>query len=278
MEKNEIKAYMIMESTSEGIDMNAVEECKTDSGLFYLRFPTVLQRFNADNRNGRNYGDKAMTEGLMAENVQELYRDGNWMGEAGHPIGGDMERILTIDPANTSHRIVNFDVRGDYLHGTVETLDDGAQGTRMTKNILQGITPTFSLRALAKLMKRPGRSTLIRTRPRIVTYDWVYLPSHKEARIEGRDKIQQVRRPLSATSGQIVTESLIPVLESQILDFIKEESVNVKLTSDLCEVALEGMSLSPDGKLVYVKEGHNTYAMAVEDHLHHEIRSYMSNI
>lgn len=276
MEKNNIAAYIITESVSEPINMGQVEECK-HNGLHYLRFPAVLQRFNVKNRNGRDYGVKAMSEGLHAENIDELLREGSWFGEAGHPIGAKMDRILTIDPTNTSHRITGFDIRGDMLHGTIETLDNNGEGNRMTKMMLQGMTPAFSLRALAQLIKKPDGTSLIRQRPRIVTYDWVIFPSHKEAYGDKTQTIKQVHQT-TGTLGQNVNESAIAVTEAQILNFIKDESKNLKLTSDICEVALTDMKLTSDGSHVIVKEGVETYAIAVEDHINQQVRSFMSRL
>lgn len=278
MEKNEVVAYMVMEATSDPINRNLVEEHKDENGVHFLRFPTILQRFNVKNRNGRDYGAAAMAQGLAAENIQELIRKGSWCGESGHPMKADMERILTIDPANTSHRIVSYDIRGDMLHGVVETLDDNGEGTKLMKNTLQGIEPAFSLRALAKLIKQPNGTTLIRSQPRIVTYDRVYFPSHKEAYIGDMQRVQRVHKSIANTGSCVKESGLIALTEAEILNYIKEESNNVKLTSNIYDVCLQEMTLSADGSLVYVREGTSEIAIKIEDKIQMDYRSYMSKL
>ena len=59
---------------------------------------------------------------------------------------------------------------GNLIRGTIETLDDGSYGTALTKNVLQGENPSFSLRALAVLEKK-GNVTFVNKPPRVITYD-----------------------------------------------------------------------------------------------------------
>jgi hypothetical protein len=247
-------------------------------GLFYVKFDTVLQEFNKQNRNKRNYAGGPMVESLNAPHIQELIQKKTWQGEAGHPHSTDVARILTIDPKLTSHRINNFRVEGNFLKGEVETLDDGDYGTKMTKNILQGVEPAFSLRALASLIKQADGSSLMRSKCHIVTYDWVILPSHNTAYRDQTKPIQKIMQSVQADGNTVTESALVPVIESQITDFIKMESANVKLVSNVCEVAMESMSLSSDLSHVIVREGTNTYAIKVEDRIKYDVRRYMRGL
>lgn len=276
MKKQEVTAYLVMESTSEPIKPSNLQ-VYDKGGLFYVKFTTVLQEFNKQNRNKRIYMKEAMIPSLQAPHIRELIEKKSWKGEAGHPLTNDVQRVLTVDPKLTSHKINNFWVEGNLLKGEVETLDDGHYGTQMTKNILQGMEPAFSLRALASLVKQPDGTALVKTRCHIVTYDWVILPSHNTAYRDQSKPIQKIVKSIN-DDGNTVTESLVPVIESQILDYIKMESHNVKLISNICEVAMESMTLSKDLKHVILKEGTNTYFVNIEEKIKRDIRRYMSNL
>lgn len=277
MNKNEVAAFLVMESTMEPVKPTNIQVFDK-GGLFYLKFDATLQQFNKLNRNRRSYIDRPMMESLAAPHITELMQKKTWLGEAGHPMEEDVKRILTIDPKLTSHRINSFMLAGDLLKGEVETLDDGKFGTQMTKNILQGLEPAFSLRALAQLTKRSDGTSIMQSRAHIVTYDWVILPSHDKAYRDQSKPIQRVIKNIQ-NDGNTVTESaLISVMESQIIDLIKEESINAKLISNVCEVAMESMSLTSDLNYVILKEGSKTYHVKVEEKIKHDVRSFMARM
>jgi hypothetical protein len=277
MKKNEVAAYLIMESTSDPVkpkDLQVFDK----NGLFYVRFNTFLQEFNVKNRNRRSYAQGPMAQSLQAPHIAELLDKKTWLGEAGHPQTTDVARILTIDPKLTSHRINSIRLENNFLKGEVETLDDGHYGTQMTKNILQGLEPAFSLRALASLIKQGDGSSLMNSKCHIVTYDWVILPSHASAYRDTTTPIQKVVKSVQADGNSVTESALVPVIESQIMDYIKLESNNVKLVSNVCEVALESMKLTPDMKHVILREGTNTYAVKVEEKIKHDVRRFMANL
>ena len=277
MVKNEVAAYLIMESTMEPVRPKNLQ-VHDKNGLFYVRFETYLQEFDTFNRNRRNYALGPMMESLNAPHIRELIAKKSWKGEAGHPMTEDVKRILTIDPKLTSHKVNWFSLEGKLLRGEVETLDDGMYGTQMTKNILQGMEPAFSLRALAKLIKNGDGSSLIRSKSHIVCYDWVILPSHDKAYRDQSKPIQKVFKSLQDDGNTITESALVPVAESQIKDFIKMESHNLKVVSNVCEVAMESMSLTSDLSYAILREGSNTYAVKIEDRIKHDVRRFMANL
>lgn len=277
MKKNEVAGYLIMENVMEPTKPTNLQ-VYDKGGLFYVKFNTYLQEFDRQNRNRRTYAKLPMLDSLNAPHVQELMSKRTWFGEAGHPMEEDVKRILTIDPKLTSHRINSFYAEGNMLKGEVETLDDGGYGTRMTKNILQGMEPAFSLRALAALTKRADGSSLVQSKSHIVTYDWVILPSHDKAYRDQTKPIQKVVQDIQ-NDGNTVTESAtIPVMESQLKNFIALESANVKLISNVCEVSSSPISLTPDLKHAVLKEGSSTFLVNIEDKIRHEVRGYFSRL
>lgn len=289
MAKEELAAYLIMESPSDPVKPENIKVCDQNN-LFYVNFDTVLQRVDSLNRNNRSYVGKYMDLSLAKDHLQELIRNNTWMGESGHPDSEKVSRILTIDPNNISHRINRIWREGDLIKGNIDTLDDGSgPGMRMTRNILQGMEPAFSLRAMAGLTKKSDGTALMQSVAHIVTYDRVILPSHREAY---RDRSKETKL-ISRNSGQTpVHESafgldsheyaanpsgiLIPVVENSLMDFIQMESTAVNLVSNVCEVAMESMSISPDLQNAILKESGRTYIIPLEEHIKNETRSYMS--
>lgn len=277
MKKDEVIAHIIMESVAEPVKPKNVEVIERN-GLFYLQFDTVLQSFECLNRNRRIYSGDAIMAGLQKENVQELIREKSWMGEAGHPnSNADMGRIMTIDPKLISHKILDFRREGNLLKARIETLDNGGYGNQFTKNILQGMEPAFSLRALASTTKRADGTSIVQSTPHIVTYDWVILPSHREAY---RDKSKPINKIVKSISdiGNSVQEAFIPVTESSIIDFIAEDSKNVNIISDMYEVSMESMRVDPSGKFAILKENDTTYHVKLEDMISRDISRYMSGL
>lgn len=271
MEKEELVSWLVMESTTEPQKPKDLQVRK-DNGLLYVEFDSTFQYVNRQNRNRRTYRD-LLKQDIHAAHIREMQKANSWCGEAGHPMSNEMSRIMTIDPTNVSHHIPMITSTGDRIHGKVVTLDNGGVGTQMTRNILQGIDPAFSLRALTKLTKRPDGSTIAEGRSHIICYDWVFLPSHKEAYIDKSNPIRTVRKDVDKA---IVTESLVAVTESMIRDFIAMESVNVNLISNVYEVAKESMELTEDMSKVILREGNQTFLVKLEDKIQHDVMSYMN--
>lgn len=275
LNKEETIAYLIMEESMD-VQANNVQVFDKNN-IFYVRFNATLQDFNVKNRNGRIYMGSAMIPSLNAEHIMELQRNGSWFGEAGHPMSSDIKRILTIDPKLISHRITSHTVNNYKCTGVIETLDT-EMGRQMTKSIIQGMNPAFSLRALAPLVKKPDGTAVVQSKCHAVCYDWVVLPSHKAAYADQSAPVEKIIKNVTAGGNVITESSAVPVHENAIKDFIAMESSNVKLISNVCEVALGNMTLSNDMRHVILKEGTDTYVVSLEEKIKHDISNYMRNL
>ena len=238
MSNETTQGYIIMEATMEPMKPKIIKTVN-EPGLFYATFEACMQSFDCFNRNRRNYALKPMMDAMQADHIQELLRKGTWVGENGHPEGNDIKRILSIDPTKICHRMYNPEFRGNLLYMTIDTLNDDMWGKQFTKHIIQGLMASFSLRALASITKTNDGCGIIKTKPHIVTYDRVILPSHREAYM---DNSVPVTITQTTTEGAVTTEAFIPegnvyddsvteIKEAAILealDYVKDESKRVR--------------------------------------------------
>lgn len=279
MEKNEVVAHVIMEQTADPCAVNVRDFNK--NGMTYVIFETVFQSFGVKNRNKRIYDGDAVMASWNAPHIQELIRKKSFVSEYGHPLEQSMSRITQIDPARICGRINSYYRSGNLLKGEFETFDDGACGTMLTRRILQGLEPAFSVRMLAKLSKTNDGTMLMNQPGHLVTADCVILPSHCEAYRDESKSMNIVHKAITESAGMNITEEqykdmIFAINESMFTDFIKEESKNFKLVKNVEEVIGDSFHLTKDLNNIIIKESGNTYYVKVEDKIKHDIRNFMS--
>ena len=247
--KEKVLAYYICEASTDPIVARNIR-VHDKGGSFYITFDTVLQTFNVMNRNKRIYESDGMKSSLFADHILELQQNKSWCGEAGHPMGSDLQRSLTIDPKCISHKIDKHWITGNTCEGTITTLDDDALGKKMAKIILQGLNSAFSLRAVAPLTKRPDGVSVVKGKSHIVTYDWVILPSHKEAYQKNNEPLPLSNMNSAITSnGNTLKESCTVIENLQIAEYIATESANVAIVSNLCDIDARNITVSMDKQI-----------------------------
>jgi hypothetical protein len=279
IEKNEVVAHVIMEQTAEPCATNVRDFNK--NGMTYVIFETVFQSFGVKNRNKRIYDGDAVMASWNAPHIQELIRKKSFVSEYGHPLDQSMSRITQIDPARICGRINSYYRAGNLLKGEFETFDDGACGTMLTRRILQGLEPAFSVRMLAKLSRTKDGTMLMNQPGHLVTADCVILPSHMEAYRDDTKAMNVVHKTITESAGMDITEEqykdmVFAINESMFTDFIKEESENFKLIKNVEEVIGDSLHLTKDLNNIIIKESNNTYYVKVEDKIKHDIRNFMS--
>ena len=279
IEKNEVVAHVIMEQTAEPCATNVRDFNK--NGMTYVIFETVFQSFGVKNRNKRIYDGDAVMASWGAPHIQELIRKKSVVSEYGHPLDTSMSRVTQIDPARVCGRINSYYRAGNLLKGEFETFDDGACGTMLTRRILQGLEPAFSVRMLAKLSRDKDGTMLMNQPGHLVTADCVILPSHIEAYRDESKAMNVVHKAINESAGSAITEEqyrdmVFAINESMFTDFIKEESTNFKLIQNVEEVIGDSLQLTKDLNHIILKENNNTYYVKVEDKIKHDIRNFMS--
>lgn len=266
--------YAVFEQTTpEKPDLNIIKH-HTDNGLNYLRFSCCLQSFYGRNRNGRLWTPAQIKTMSEAAEVQELMQHKSFVGEAGHPVTNSdkeysLRRICSIDPLRTSHRIVSTSWKTPQLfYGVIETLDEGegSPGRRFMNNILQGIDPAMSLRSLVPQRKNADGTIDVLGPGRMICYDRVYLPSHKEA-----------YRDMDIPVKNICTKNDFEVVMESFGDFIMGHSDKVRRVVEDLEPTMEATVFDPESQMMSVKVNGGRVFVAPEMKYRDEIAHLMRN-
>ena len=264
--------YIILEndnSVSETTNVEVIEKPQ----LFYVRFNTVLQSLDCNNRNKRNYNGNALVEGLSTPEINELITNKKWKGECDHPITKDIQRIATVLSTKCSHYITKWWRDGNLIKGTIESIADGEglYGTALARRVLQNENPSFSLRALA-MLEKSGNITYVNKPPRVITYDEVNLPSHKEAYAD--PKKQKV---LDDGQKQFVYENgAIAIDAGDIKDMLVTKSDNLKIVCESFDIDPMSIGITDNGDMLTVKNGSDRIVFTPEKKLAKDISNYFS--
>ena len=257
--------FILMENDNSIQEVSHLDVIKNEH-LFFVRFDTILQSLDCINRNRRYYKGDAIYESITTPEVAELIRNNKLQSEAGHPVDGTPARIATVDSKYTCNIIKKMWRDGNLIRGSIETLDDGMYGTKLTKGILQGINPSYSYRGFAVIDKK-GNVSYVTKPPRFITYDEVNLPSHKEAYADP----QKIKVAKSYGGAEITFEGETvrpsdysrPILGSEIQEMLMRDSDNVK-------VVCESFGLDPTTLKTYgnhslsISNGSDTFVFQTE--------------
>lgn len=254
--------FILMENDNSIQEVNNLDVVKNEH-LFFVRFDTVLQSLDCINRNKRYYKGDAIYQSITTPEVTELLKNNKLHSESGHPVDGSPARIATVDSKCTCNIIKKMWREGNLIRGSIETLDDGMYGTKLTKSILQGVNPSYSYRGFAVIDKR-GNISYVNKPPRFITYDEVNLPSHKEAYADNK----KTKVSLNYDGSESVIESANKdasreILGSEIQEMLLKDSDNLK-------VVCESFDLDPSTLKTYgnhslsISNGMDTFVFQTE--------------
>jgi hypothetical protein len=239
---------------------------ETGPNRFYVTFPAVLQSFDVMNRNGRSYDSNNIMECINTDDyIQSMLRQNSWMGEIDHPAAEKKGEELTInrianpDLKKTSHYIRKPVLHGNLLEANIQTDSSNVNGMNMAIKIVDGkIVPCFSARVLGSLKNVMGKPVVHVNK--LVTYDWVLYPSHKEAMAKIHQPLMEAANTIKDFAGK------------QII-FLKElaqmAANNSKETEWLCEsfnLSIDDVvGLTANGDSVVIQEAANLYVQPITD-------------
>lgn len=230
----------------------------------------VLQEANMKNRNGRFYDSRDLFPELVAPRQLELLQTGNMRGENGHPLSKDLVRQQTIDPNNCVCIYTKFWTDGDFVmgnfFGTFNQL-----GEEFNKELLAGMSPSFSLRALGTI-RNTGRGAEVKG-IKLITYDRVIYPSHDKAYTRGI-----VGESASVAEGSNLyldnndQGRLIPITNESVLNYIKTESCNFKQIKESFDLLYDDIKLVNGKSQVQLTDrAGSIFIINLENYIHNEI-------
>lgn len=252
----------------EGFDMepNAKVLNKDKNGKV-VGFAT-FQEAEKENRNGRTYLVSDLARECVCPRTKELLRSNTFYNEWCHPAG-DMIRQQTIDPKCAVSRILSLEMNGNLVQGTFTPINTPL-GLGFNAEILDGVLPAWSLRALGTLENIKGRNVV--TNLKMVTYDSVVYPSHDVA------YTQRIVSESALNLNNFKEEGeLIPILNDEIISYIKNESANVKNILDQIDVLYESVRLDGNHVRLVAKNG-DIFMVNLESYIQDEISKYCTDI
>lgn len=231
---------------------------------FFVKFPAILQSFGVTNRNGREYELSNILECIRTDDfIQSSLRNNIWIGEIDHPaveVNGQeltINRISTPDLKKSSHYIRSPHAEGNMLVANIQTDSSNQYGMNMAIKIVDGkIVPCFSARVFGKLENRNGRPVVVVRR--LITYDWVLFPSHKEAEAKITQPLQESANNFSNYMGKLI---LLPQLAKMVANSSKE-------TEWLCEsfgIGIEDINALTENGDIVIQENKNIYIQPITD-------------
>ncbi len=266
-----VLAYIISEQTYSGKPeiISKTEEINEKKSV---RFNQTLQDADTRNRNTREYEKSGLEDGLNRENVRELEKRKSWFGEAGHPIDPTQSRQLTIDPKCISHRINKHWWEKNLIKGVIETALTPLGFMLRDLVVEQEVEMAVSLRAIGNVVSNGGKIKV--TKPmHIVTYDWVFYPSHKVAYKDAGFITESVTK----LGNNMISESVFIPLgndKDKALSYIREQSANFRLVSELFG-DFDNISLV-DNKRVILESANEKVIIPVEQYISNEIDDYLN--
>lgn len=249
----------------------------------------ILQDLEEENRNGRIYQLKDMKPEIEGDRIQkELIPTGNMRGHDGHPASTELSVQSVIDPKLCSVQYTKIWLEGNIVHANFHGTNNEL-GKAFNLDLLEGCRPSFSLRALGSVDRERSGKCYVRN-IRIITWDRVIFPSHKKAYTSGiitskneaaiMESAGYDMNKYDLTNGvKAYNEGVvIPVMNQQVVDYIKQESANVKSILGTFDTLYESAIICNGGKNVQLtlRDG-NRILVNLEQYIQNEIMDYCWN-
>lgn len=276
MSRNNNIGFVICETTSTAEEVNIVGEKNNR-----VQIEAVAQTAEEKNRNGRIYLGKDLRSEINSDRTKELVATRNFFGEAGHPTSKDLVRQSTIDPTNLAHNMSKIWMEGD----NVKIITEGAQGPMgemFNDLVTTGTKPAFSLRALGSI-ENSAKGAVVKNL-RLITYDFVIYPSHKKAYMEklvtesasfGSPSPQLIEKEGSSLIAKPENEIFVPITNDKVINYIKQESANIKNVLNSIDTLYESTSVINGGRHVQlVSKTGDMLIVNLESYIQNEIFDY----
>lgn len=270
-------------------NLNIVEKL----GAIWASFEAILHSFDILNRNRRMYDGKNVWYRIQSsDRIQDNLRKHGWFGEQDHP-GQDYsnmaltaERVQKIHMPNRSHAIINPHLSKNLLVSTIETAGTEA-GLGMARELVRGLIPSFSCRSIAIMKERNGKPYV--EVKKIITYDWVLYPSHREA--------EMITKPVFHNGNQkVVLESASDVMGGSIFkeyssdfcvpmnefedfkEFLRESDKNIQAVFEFCDDGITDITgFDPVTNNAIVESGRSKLVVNVNMETKKKVEDFLSS-
>lgn len=281
MNNNLVIGHIILEAQQEVPEVTIISEKNnkvTGTG--------IIQTLGDENRNGRIYELKDMKPEVEGDRIQkELIPTGNMCGHDGHPSSTELSVQSVIDPKLCSVRYSKIWLEGNEIHANFRGTNND-YGKAFNADLMEGVRPSFSLRALGSVDRERSGKCYVRNL-RIITWDRVIFPSHKRAYMSNLITSKNESAVLESCGYDMTKNDmlngekalnegvLIPIVNKQVVDYIKHESANVKAILNNFETLYESAIICGDGKQVQLAlaDG-NRILVNLEQYISNEIMDY----
>lgn len=245
----------------------------------------IIQDLGVENRNGRIYELKDMKPEVYGDRIQkELIPTGNMRGHDGHPSSTELSVQSVIDPKICSVQYTKIWIEDNDIHANFRGTNN-EYGKAFNLDLLEGCKPSFSLRALGSVDRERNGKCYVRN-IRIITWDRVIFPSHKRAYMSSLITPSLKNERVNESVDYTLTNGLktlnegvvIPVVNQQVVDYIKTESANVKDILNTFDTLYESAIICNGGKNVQLSlNDGNKIVVNLEQYIQDEIIRYCWN-
>lgn len=242
-----------------------------------VEFIATMQEANVKNRNRRIYPKEVIDAALHGPIIEEKLRTNTLFGEVGHPLNPDLNRQANVDMRNASFRIENFWWEGNLLKAKCKTLPTSL-GKDMAALIKEGCVLSFSMRGQGNIKEDRYNDALVVTSLNIITFDWVWLPSHNTAYISSlcEDTQYSLFKQKNITKKALTSNEAVLLYESgSVFDLAENKTEKpfkdyYKNYSNKYIPISEAYTYSPKDKII---EKHNSYFILENDNYKMKVSS-----
>lgn len=231
---------------------------------------STLQRANSLNRNKRYYELEELQKAIQGLRPQEMVRVG-MPSENGHPMIQEINRQNTIDPNNVVAYHNQIWIEGEFIKAYTQASNLHI-GEALNRDMEDGYIPAWSLRALGSVTQTPEGMKV--NNIKIITWDRVYYPSHMEAYT---DTINESTSYTPIQKKIIDTGFIKPIKDPKVLDYVKEQSKNLKSIKESFEFDYDNLELVNNGTQAKMTDINGAgFVVNLESYISNEIRKYLN--
>lgn len=264
--------YIINESAITGFDNTNI--VKEDNGKVIAE--GILQTADEKNRNGRFYPKEELFPQLRAPRTLELLEAGYLRAELGHPLSTQLARQQTIDDSRTCAQFLKLWTEGNNVWARYRGTNNEF-GKAFDADLRDGCKPAWSLRGLGTLVET-ARGAEVRNLT-VITWDQVIYPSHPGAYTQRIVSESAELLKGADDLGGTDEARLIPYNTQDVVDYIKDESANLKYVKECFDFAYDNILVNEDANQVSLtcKNG-DVLVINLEKYITQEIQNAASSL